>query len=102
MEGNEGVVSPTVMYSFHCSALLQTTQKQPLNRGRIVLAHIFRGISAHHGGEVIGELMGARMCGQDPHILMEQEAETTARMTSSIIFKVLTLVAFFPQPGPTS
>lgn len=47
------------------------------------------------------EFTGARMYGQHPHTLMEQEAEAAAWTTSSIILEVLPLAAVLHQLNPT-
>lgn len=87
MEGTKDLVSPIVKFSLRFSALLQMAWKQRMRAGRVILAHIFRGISVHQCGEAVVELMGARLYRQDSHILMEQEVESTARMTRSLISK---------------
>lgn len=80
MEGTEDLVSPIVKFSLRFSALLQMAWKQRMRAGRVILAHISRGISVPQGGEAVLEPMGARLYRQDPHILMKQEAESTARI----------------------
>lgn len=87
MEGTEDLVSPIVKFSLRFSALLQMAWKQWMRARRVILAHIFRGISVHQSGEAVVELMGARLYRQDPHILMKQEVESTARMTHNLISK---------------
>lgn len=51
------------------------------------MAHIFRGISVQQGGEAVLELIGVRLYRQVPNILMEQEAQSTARTTRSLVSK---------------